>query len=100
MTSQSLEQLNSQNLEQLRNEIEPILLEALTNSKLGETFQKYGISASEAVEVELKLDTTKLSSSKTLQALNPQDIVIWCSQLVRPCPDDGRPEGCWQRKEC
>jgi hypothetical protein len=120
--------MDFEKIQQLTDDIEPILLELISNSKLGEVFQKHGISATEAVEFELKLDATKLLSSDTPQELKtpkvlmvgesqkallevtePQKlsleikspkISLWCSKLVIPCPINGDPNGCWKRVIC
>jgi predicted nucleotidyltransferase len=88
-----MESMDSVNLQQLQDEIEPLLKEMLKNPNFIEVLKKYGVL--QAVEIQLKLNVNKLStqnvnklSTQEFQILNS----IWCSICgdMRPrskCPD-------------
>ncbi len=80
-----MESMDSVNLQQLQDEIEPLLKEMLKNPNFIEVLKKYGVL--QAVEIQLKLNVNKLSTQE-FQILNS----IWCSICgdMRPrskCPD-------------
>lgn len=80
----------------LKEQTESELLKIMNHSTLGKVAQEYCKSASGAITVELKLGTTELQP-KLDAASRGQEAKKVCLKLVRPCPDNGDPEGCWQR---
>ncbi|NMG19537.1 hypothetical protein DP116_08705 [Brasilonema bromeliae SPC951] len=52
--------MTSEQMEQFKNEIHEELRNAVNNSKLGEVFQKYGITGNKTYQFECILDLTKI----------------------------------------
>lgn len=63
--------MDSAQIQRLREEVGPKLIEILNSSNLAELLQEHGISAREAISLEVKIDTTKL---ETRAAVGGQDL--------------------------
>lgn len=54
--------MDSAQIQRLREEVEPKVIEILNSSNLAELLQEHGISAREAISLEVKVDTTKIET--------------------------------------
>ena len=78
--------MNNDNLQQLKEDVEPKLLEVLNSSNLMDVLQNYDIST-EALTLEIKLDTTKLqpNDSSEEQKTRQAEIILLSARRFCPC---------------
>ncbi|MHC5597383.1 MAG: hypothetical protein ACYTXC_15825 [Nostoc sp.] len=96
--------LDAQTLKQLQDEIQQEMYKILNKSELDNVLKKYGISAEEVLRIQYILDLTKYQSSGATQGSQAQKSLLGnfahspievALKLVRPCPIDNNPDGCW-----
>ncbi|MEH1971526.1 MULTISPECIES: hypothetical protein [unclassified Nostoc] len=100
--------MNSETLQQLKDEIQQKLLESVHNADLYSVLQKYGVLDDRALTVqwECNLDPNKIKSGNAVNEQQPnellpatpgeteQAIVLMQKSWCIPCPSTGSPLGC------
>lgn len=96
--------IDAQTLKQLEDEIQREMYDILNKSNLANVLKKYGISAQEVLKIQYVLDLTKYQSSDAAEDLQAQKSLLGnlgrrpievALKLVKPCPIDNNPDGCW-----
>lgn len=84
--------MNPEKLQQLQNEIEQEMYEALKNLNFGKVLEKYGISKDTDLKLQCILDLTKLQSSDADEGQQVEDFsrAISGKNLMKvvPCLDE------------
>lgn len=90
--------MNSESLKPLKDEVEPMLLEILSNRNLSEVLQKHSMSESEAAEVEYKISAVEVEFKISL---TNQRTVRKCTKYFATCPKNIHPPvGCEHTVDC
>jgi|UPI00036B78EE hypothetical protein len=92
--------MNSEKLQQLKDEIAQELQSLLRNSNFGKLLQKYGISGENVLRVDYTLDLAQIkfsdaSDAEKINTIADSQIKIASCAFCIPCPVNGDPIGCW-----
>lgn len=100
--------MNSETLQQLKDEIQQKLLESVNNAGLYTVLEKYGVLEARAliVQWQCNLDLNKIKSGDSVDQQQPnqllsaiperqeEGIVVMENSWCIPCPSTGDPFGC------